>query len=248
MQGCKYRYVTTFIAESNGIPEWISHQKSGFQITMELPWSWYENDDFLGFVLCSLHVPLDTDTAKHRSFNCKLNFDHDSASFLLDVIRFKQSCECCYDEDESNQGWLIYYSKSNIPKKYHSNEWRTLKASFYGHSSNKPGKVERCGFHFLYAHDYEHNNLTMVRGSSSHGDLGGLRSAVQDTNSNHSQRSCESRSAVEDTNTDAQRSCDGAMQNIDGNGVDAQDHEMDHMHRWLELLCKFVHWICCTRR
>ncbi|RVW38658.1 TMV resistance protein N [Vitis vinifera] len=196
--------VQTFIPESNGIPEWISHQKSEFQITMELPWSWYENDDFLGFVLCSLHVPLDTETAKHRSFNCKLNFDHDSASFLLDVIRFKQSCECCYDEDESNQGWLIYYSKSNIPKKYHSNEWRTLKASFYGHSSNKPGKVERCGFHFL--------------------------------------------SAVEDTNTDAQRSCDGAMQNIDGNGVDAQDHEMDHMHRWLELLCKFVHWICCTRR
>ncbi|CBI33322.3 unnamed protein product, partial [Vitis vinifera] len=72
--------------------------------------------------------------------------------------------------------------------------------------------------------------------------------AVQDTNSNHSQRSCDTRSAVEDTNTDAQRSCDGAMQNIDGNGVDAQDHEMDHMHRWLELLCKFVHWICCTRR
>ncbi|RVW96800.1 TMV resistance protein N [Vitis vinifera] len=157
--------VQTFIPQSNGIPEWISHQKSGFQITMELPWSWYENDDFLGFVLCSLHVPFDTDTAKHRSFNCKLNFDHDSASFLLDVIRFKQSCECCYDEDESNQGWLIYYSKSNIPKKYHSNEWRTLKASFYGHSSNRPGKVERCGFHFLYAHDYEHNNLTMCTSS-----------------------------------------------------------------------------------
>ena len=154
MQGVEVgTIVQTFIAESNGIPEWISHQKSGFKITMELPWSWYENDDFLGFVLCSLHVPLDTETAKHRSFNCKLNFDHDSASFLLDVIRFKQSCECCYDEDESNQGWLIYYSKSNIPKKYHSNEWRTLKASFYGHSSNKPGKVERCGFHFLYAHD-----------------------------------------------------------------------------------------------
>ena len=73
--------------------------------------------------------------------------------------------------------------------------------------------------------------------------------------------SCDTSSAVEDTNTDVERSCDGTTLNIDGNGVDAQDHEMDHMgngvdaqdhemdhmHRWLELLCKFVHWICCTR-
>ena len=49
--------VKTFIAEF-GIPEWISHQKSGFKITMKLPWSWYENDDFLGVVLCSLIVQI----------------------------------------------------------------------------------------------------------------------------------------------------------------------------------------------
>ncbi|KAL6344338.1 hypothetical protein AAG906_037917 [Vitis piasezkii] len=203
--------------------QWINHQEKGFEMTMELPWSWYENDDCLGFVLCSLHVPPD------------IEWLETSASFLLDDILFKQSCECCYDEDESNKGWLIYYSK-------------TLKASFYGCSSIKPGKVKRCGFHFLYAHDYEHNNLTMVQGSSiSHVDLGGHRSAVQDTNSTHSQRSCDARSAVEVTNSDAQRSCDGATQNIDDNGVDAQDHKMDHMHRWLELLFKFVHRTCCTK-
>ncbi|RVW38656.1 hypothetical protein CK203_077553 [Vitis vinifera] len=59
--------------------------------------------------------------------------------------------------------------------------------------------------------------------------------------------SSDTSSAVEDTNTDVERSYNGTTLNIDGNGVDAQDHEMDHMHRWLELLCKFVHWICCTR-
>ena len=222
MQGREFRKtLITFIAESYGIPEWISHQKSGFKITMKLPWSWYENDDFLGFVLCSLYVPLEIETTTHRIFNCNLNFDYDSAYFSY---HFDQFCEFCYDEDASSQGCLIYYPKSNIPEGYHSNEWRTLNASFNVYFGVKPVKVARCGFHFLYAHDYEQNNLTIVQ-----------------------RRSCDTSSAVEDTNTDVERSCDGTTLNIDGNGVDAQDHEMDHMHRWLELLCKFVHWICCTR-
>ncbi|RVW96819.1 TMV resistance protein N [Vitis vinifera] len=226
--------VKTFIAEF-GIPEWISHQKSGFKITMKLPWSWYENDDFLGFVLCFLYVPLEIETKTPWCFNCKLNFDDDSAYFSYQSDQF---CEFCYDEDASSQGCLMYYPKSRIPKSYHSNEWRTLNASFNVYFGVKPVKVARCGFHFLYAHDYEQNNLTIVQ-----------------------RRSCDTSSALEDTNTDVERSCDGTTLNIDGNGVDAQDHEMDHMgngvdaqdhemdhmHRWLELLCKFIHWICCTR-
>ncbi|KAL6343071.1 hypothetical protein AAG906_017883 [Vitis piasezkii] len=248
IQGREFRRsVRTFFAESNGIPEWISHQKSGFKITMKLPWSWYENDDFLGFVLCSLYVPLEIETTTHRIFSCILNIGDDSDSFLFDDLRLDQICECCYYEDASNQGLLVYYSKSDIPEKFHSNEWRTLNASFNVYFGIKPVKAARCGFHFLYAHDYEQNNLTMVQGgSSSHVDLGGHRSAVQDTNSAHSQRSCDTRSTIEDTNTDVERHCDGTTL-IDGIGVDAQDHEMDHMHRWLELLCKFVHLICCTR-
>ena len=163
MQGCKYRNVTTFIAESNGIPEWISHQKSGFKITMKLPWSWYENDDFVGFVLCSLYVPLEIETTTHRIFSCILNFGDDSDSFLFDDLRLDQICECCYYEDASNQGLLVYYSKSDIPEKFHSNEWRTLNASFNVYFGIKPVKAARCGFHFLYAHDYEQNNLTIVQ-------------------------------------------------------------------------------------
>ncbi|KAL6343056.1 hypothetical protein AAG906_017868 [Vitis piasezkii] len=203
IQGREFRrIVTTFIAESNGIPEWISHQKSGFKITMKLPWSWYENDDFLGFVLCSLYVPLEIETKTHRCFTCTLNFDDDSAYFSSHCPRF---CEFCYDEDASSQGCLVYYPKSYIPERYHSNEWRALNVSFNAYFGIKPVKAARCGFHFLYAHDYEQNNLTIVQ--------------------------------LEDTNTDVERSCDGTTLNIDGNGVDAQDHEMDHMHRWLELLC-----------
>ncbi|RVW38662.1 hypothetical protein CK203_077558 [Vitis vinifera] len=188
--GREFALVTAFIAES--IPEWISHQKSGLKITMKLPWSWYENDDFLGFVLCSLYVPLEIETTTRRGFNCQLNFDDDTAYFSYESIQF---CEFCYDGDASSQGCLIYYPKSRFPKRYHSNEWKTLNASFNAYF----------------------------------------------------EVSCDTSSAVEDTNTDVERSCDGTTLHIDGNGVDAQDHEMDHMHRWLELLCKFVHWICCTR-
>ncbi|KAJ9700903.1 hypothetical protein PVL29_006299 [Vitis rotundifolia] len=134
-------HFTTFVAGSNGIPEWICHQKSGFKITLKLPWSWYENDDFLGFVLCSLYVPLEIELTTHRVFNCKLNFDDDSAYFSYSKLH--QFCECCYDEDASSQGCLIYYPKSRIPKRYHSNEWRTLNASFYVDFGVKPVKVAR---------------------------------------------------------------------------------------------------------
>ena len=189
MQGREFRKtLTTFIAESNGIPEWISHQKSGFKITMKLPWSWYENDDFLGVVLYSLIVPLEIETVTYGCFICKLNFDDDGEYFICERAQF---CQCCYDDDASSQQCMMYYSKSYIPKRYHSNEWRTLNASFNVYFGVKPVKVARCGFHFLYAHDYEQN--------------------------------------VEDTNTDVERSCNGTTLNIDGNGVDAQDHEMDHI-------------------
>ncbi|KAL6343040.1 hypothetical protein AAG906_017852 [Vitis piasezkii] len=158
--GCKYRNVTAFIAESNGIPEWISHQKSGFKITMKLPWK----------------------TVTYGCFICKLNFDDDGEYFICERAQF---CQCCYDDDASSQQCMMYYSKSYIPKRYHSNEWRTLNASFnVSYFDLKPVKVARCGFRFLYAHDYEQNNLTIVQRRSK---------------------------------------------------------------QWLELLCKFVHWICCTR-
>ncbi|RVW96797.1 TMV resistance protein N [Vitis vinifera] len=154
--GCKYRNVTTFIAESNGIPEWISHQKSGFKITMKLPWSWYENDDFLGVVLCSLIVPLEIETVTYGCFICKLNFDDDGEYFICERAQF---CQCCYDDDASSQQCMIESGEVWLP-------------------------LSIC-------HDYEQN--------------------------------------VEDTNTDVERSCNGTTLNIDGNGVDAQDHEMDHI-------------------
>ena len=220
MQGLEAKSIfQMFVPGSNGIPEWISHQKNGFKMTMELPCSWYENDDFLGFVLSSLYGPLDKTIkrAKHRNFFCNLNLYDDRAHVLRNDIWIDCFNHYSYYKDESNRVWLIYYSKSNIPKRFHSNGQKAMEASFAVYFGSDRVKADRCGFHFLYAHDYEHYNPTMEQGSSSLGDLGRHRSV----------------DGVDHSTT----------QDIDGNGVDAQDHEMDHIHRWLELLCKFAHWI-----
>ncbi|WKA11077.1 hypothetical protein VitviT2T_028611 [Vitis vinifera] len=196
------KVLDTFIPESNGIPEWISHQKKGSKITLTLPQNWYENDDFLGFALCSLHVPLDIewrDIDESRNFICKLNFNNNPSLVVRD-IQSRRHCQSCRDGDESNQLWLIKIAKSMIPNIYHSNKYRTLNASFKNDFDTKSVKVERCGFQLLYAQDYGHNHLTIVQGSSSsHGDLGGHRSAVQDTNDCDNQEATEHNHPPNDT-------------------------------------------------
>ncbi|RVX07054.1 Disease resistance-like protein DSC1 [Vitis vinifera] len=75
--------------------------EKGSKITMRLPRYWYENDDFLGFALCSLHVPLDIEE-ENRSLKCKLNFNN-RAFLLVDDFWSKRNCERCLHGDESNQ-------------------------------------------------------------------------------------------------------------------------------------------------
>ena len=58
------------IPGSSGIPEWISMQEMGSEVTMELPENWYQNNDFLGFALCCVYVPVDDepeDESEHES-------------------------------------------------------------------------------------------------------------------------------------------------------------------------------------
>ncbi|KAJ9676276.1 hypothetical protein PVL29_025007 [Vitis rotundifolia] len=49
------------IPGSSGIPEWVSYQRMGCEVRIELPMNWYEDNNFLGFVLFFHHVPLDDD-------------------------------------------------------------------------------------------------------------------------------------------------------------------------------------------
>ena len=41
-----------------GMTHWIRYQNLGDEIRIELPMNRYEDNDFLGFALCSIYVPL----------------------------------------------------------------------------------------------------------------------------------------------------------------------------------------------
>ena len=40
---------STFVTGSGEVPEWISHQNVGSEVTALLPSNWYDDKDFLGF-------------------------------------------------------------------------------------------------------------------------------------------------------------------------------------------------------
>ncbi|RVW59242.1 TMV resistance protein N [Vitis vinifera] len=246
--------IRVVISGNNGIPEWISQQKKGSQITIELPMDWYRKDDFLGFALYSVFIPMACD-----GLNCELNICGDQSECChVDDVRF-YCCEIC---GESSQMCVTYYPKVAIDKQYWSNEWRRLKASF--DSLDAPVEVKECGYYLIYTGDVINRNIPEDTSTDAQRSCDNTEATKRDHQAmieyNDEQRSCDTRSAAEDTNSNTQTSydctqctecsdspMDTTTQNINSNVVDAQDDEEDQMHNWLELLCKFVGWICCRR-
>ncbi|RVW66676.1 Protein PopC [Vitis vinifera] len=78
------------IPESNGIPEWIRYQNMGSEVTTELPTNWYEDPDFLGFVVSCVyrHNP----TSDYCDLECELNLDGNGFEFK-DGCWFQCRCE-----------------------------------------------------------------------------------------------------------------------------------------------------------
>ncbi|KAL6315390.1 hypothetical protein AAG906_000500 [Vitis piasezkii] len=248
------KLIRVAISGNNGIPEWISQQKKGSQITIELPMDWYRNNDFLGFALYSVFIPIACD-----GLNCELNICGDQSECChVDDVRF-YCCPICH---ESSQMCVTYYPKVAIDNQYWSNEWRRLKASF--HSLDAPVEVKECGYYLIYTGDVINRNIPEDTSTDAQRSCDNTEATKRDHQAmieyNDEQRSCDTRSAAEDTNSNTQTSydctqctecsdspMDTTTQNINSNVVDAQDDEEDQMHNWLELLCKFVGWICCRR-
>ncbi|KAL6315913.1 hypothetical protein AAG906_013261 [Vitis piasezkii] len=126
---------------------------------------WYQNNDFLGFALYSVYVPLHIESKEVScSSKCKLNFhglddlpstfrsmDGLSSKFWpIGGLSFRSSHSCHHNGDELNGVWVAYYPKVAIPNQYKSNKWRHLKASFRGYLGGKQVKVKECGFHLIY--------------------------------------------------------------------------------------------------
>ncbi|KAL6311265.1 hypothetical protein AAG906_016232 [Vitis piasezkii] len=162
--------------------QWVSHQRMGCEVRIELPMNWYEDNNFLGFVLFFHHVPLDDDeceTTEGRLPHCELTISHGDQSERLDKISFYSECKTysiqqfglSYGDDSYDSGstsdpaiCVTYFPQINIPSRYRSSWWNNLKAHFHttiGVGSFKCGtnacfKVKSCGIHLLYAQDQIH--------------------------------------------------------------------------------------------
>ncbi|KAL6316156.1 hypothetical protein AAG906_015986 [Vitis piasezkii] len=212
------------IPGNNGIPEWISQQKKGSEITIELPIDWYHNNDFLGVALYSIYVPLHIESNEDPcSLKCQLNFHVHQFEFLddlpskfwsmnglssefwpVDELSFRRGYLCHHNGDELNEVWVENYPKVAIPNQYWSNKWRHLKASFHGYLGSKQVKVKECGFHLISMPKIVNRSIPQDR------SIKGVEHNRPPILIQHPdvQRCCDTKSVPEDTNVNAQSCCD----------------------------------------
>ncbi|RVW66977.1 hypothetical protein CK203_064080 [Vitis vinifera] len=119
------------IPGSSGIPEWVSYQRMG--VKNRAPMNWYEDNNFLGFVLFFHHVPLDDDeceTTEGSLPHCELTISHGDQSELLEEIPFYSECKTYWIRDllygdhldpyysgstSDPTIWVTYFPQINIP-------------------------------------------------------------------------------------------------------------------------------------
>ena len=156
LQGFFYHGVNIVISESSGIAGGTWHQ--GSQVTMKLPWNWYENNSFLGFALCCAYSPLDNESEDGDgdgdgypcTFKCWLTFWTSKFGWQCE-LPLKSRCTCYNDGGVSDQVWVMYYPKGAFRVNPASVEHRYLRASFRGYIHGRAVKVKKCAVHFLYS-------------------------------------------------------------------------------------------------
>ena len=161
---------STVIPENGELPEWISYQSLGNDITALLPQDWNLDRGLLGFALCCVYAPhqgepvdepessISKDESENAMLNamqpyclgCELTFLFNTIG-TLDYVFSASSCQCSHDDGVSDSVWVTYNSALAIKTKYRSDKARHLKASFSGYVDGKPVKVEKCGIGLVYA-------------------------------------------------------------------------------------------------
>ena len=193
--------ISIVIPRSSGILEWVEYQNMGsYQVTIELPPNWYENNDLLGFALRCVYVASPNESqyeSAHTSedepnnrfafaseierlvFFCILSVRGNNQSAKVDVFSFESRS---VNDGVSDTVWLIFYPKvafkEAIKESYRSSQWTHFTASFAGF-----GRVEECGIRLIYTKDFEQKHPTMAQGNSSHGNFGKHGSSTEATNS-----------------------------------------------------------------
>ena len=116
MQELKCWKLRAVIPESSGIPEWIRYQNMGSEVTTELPTNWYEDPDFLGFVVSCVYR---SQNLSDSLFMCELNL-HGNGFGFKDRFWFKGRCGWHdYFKDCHDQVCVWWYPKIAIPKVHH---------------------------------------------------------------------------------------------------------------------------------
>ncbi|XP_034674426.1 disease resistance protein RPS4-like [Vitis riparia] len=140
----------SIVFPGSGIPEWIWHQNVGSFIKIELPTDWY-NDDFLGFVLCSIleHLP--------ERIICRLNSD---VFYYGDLKDFGHDFHWKGDILGSEHVWLGYQpcSQLRLFQFNDPNDWNYIEISFeaaHRFNSSASNVVKKCGVCLIYAEDLE---------------------------------------------------------------------------------------------
>ena len=173
------------IPGSSGIPERVSYQRMGCEVRIELPMNWYEDNNFLGFVLFFHHVPLDDDECETIKVGfgfrrCELTISHGDQSERLKYEIFHSACktyrirDLLYDDEfhryysgstSDPAIWVTYFPQIKIPCEYRSSRWNNFKAHYDSTMGSSPGlkrgfkscfKMKSCGIHLLYAQDQMH--------------------------------------------------------------------------------------------
>ena len=122
--------ISIVIPRSSGILEWVEYQNMGsYQVTIELPPNWYENNDLLGFALRCVYVASPNESqyeSAHTSedepnnrfafaseierlvFFCILSVRGNNQSAKVDVFSFESRS---VNDGVSDTVWLIFYPK-----------------------------------------------------------------------------------------------------------------------------------------
>lgn len=138
------------IPGSSGIPLWVSNQKMGHQIKIELPMNLCQDNNFLGFVFFFLyHEVRNSSNCLNLNYSWKLLGASGDRTARGSANVFHQ-CECVESYGGvSDQLWIEYYPKIAVLKNYHSDQCRHLE--IFVKISRDPGaNVKSCGVHLIY--------------------------------------------------------------------------------------------------
>ncbi|KAJ9687323.1 hypothetical protein PVL29_015992 [Vitis rotundifolia] len=131
--------LSAFIPESSGIPEWITYQNLGSEVTEKLPINWCEDPDFPGFVLSCLYRPspdYDPEREFGHGLKCKLNL-HGNGFRFTGECSGSCWCECHVKLKDSRDLVCVYwYPKTAIPEEDH-HKYTHINASFKSDEINE---------------------------------------------------------------------------------------------------------------